>query len=68
MSLLVRGWWGSKARETMSLYIFLDAIASQEILYIQVTYLLTYLLTYSLSHRVEVTFQVRYPGLSDIQD
>ena len=28
-------------------------------------HLLTYLLTYSLSHRVEVTFQVRYPGLSD---
>ena len=41
--------------------MFLDAIASQEIPSIQVTYLLTHLVT----HRVEVIFYVRFPGLSD---
>ena len=41
--------------------LFLDAIASQEIPYIQVTYLLTH----SLGHRVEINFLVRVPGLSD---
>ena len=45
--------------------MFLDAIASQEMEYIQVTHLLTYLLTYSLTHRVESIFKVRVLGLSD---
>ena len=40
---------------------FLDAIPSLEMPYTQVTHLLSYLLT----HRVEITFYVRTPGLSD---